>query len=44
LEVKVINPAFDITPPDLVTGIITERGVLAAPFEEGIRQFMNSDR
>lgn len=44
LEVKVINPAFDITPPDLITGIITERGVLAAPFEEGIRQFINSDR
>jgi methylthioribose-1-phosphate isomerase len=44
LEVKVINPAFDITSPDLITGIITERGVLHAPFDEGIRQFMNSDR
>ena len=25
--VEVINPAFDITPADLITGIITERGI-----------------
>ena len=44
LQVKVFNPAFDITPPDLITGIITEKGVLFAPFEEGIRQMIGSDR
>jgi len=27
----VINPAFDVTPADLVTAIITERGVVAQP-------------
>jgi len=27
--VRVINPAFDITPPTLVTSVITERGVFA---------------
>ena len=29
--VSASNPAFDITPPDLVTGIITERGVAFQP-------------
>lgn len=27
-EVEVYNPAFDVTPADLITGIITERGVV----------------
>ena len=26
--ITVFNPAFDVTPPDLITGIITETGVL----------------
>lgn len=30
--VRVYNPAFDVTPSDLVTAIITERGVHRAPF------------
>ena len=36
--VKVYNPAFDVTPARLIAGIVTERGVLRAPFEESIRQ------
>lgn len=28
-EVKVKNPHFDITPPELVTGILTEKGLLS---------------
>lgn len=36
-NVEALNPAFDITPPELVTGIITERGVLAPPLEETLR-------
>jgi methylthioribose-1-phosphate isomerase len=31
--VKVFNPAFDVTPPELITGIITERGILKPPFK-----------
>lgn len=27
-NVKVLNPAFDLTPPEFITGIITENGVL----------------
>lgn len=34
--VKVINPAFDVTPASLITGIITERGVVTPPTTEGI--------
>ena len=32
------NPAFDITPHRLVTGIITERGIARAPYDESLRQ------
>jgi methylthioribose-1-phosphate isomerase len=31
------NPVFDITPADLITGIVTEEGVVAGPFEPGLR-------
>lgn len=34
--VEVFNPAFDVTPHDLVTAIITERGVLYPPFSTAI--------
>ncbi len=31
------NPAFDVTPHALLTGIITERGICRAPFDESLR-------
>jgi methylthioribose-1-phosphate isomerase len=34
-ETEVFNPSFDVTPADLITGIITERGVARAPYEQG---------
>ena len=37
--INVINPAFDMTPPELISGIITENGVITAPFEETIKEF-----
>src|SRR5467141_1173597 len=33
--VQVENPAFDVTPARFVTAIITERGIVRAPYEEG---------
>jgi len=36
--VEVFNPAFDVTPNDLITGIITEYGVLKGPYSEAIVQ------
>ena len=37
-DIDVINPAFDMTPPDLISGIITENGVVKPPFKESIKQ------
>jgi len=36
-NVGALNPAFDITPPELVTGIVTESGVVRQPLAENIR-------
>lgn len=41
-DITVINPAFDMTPPELITGIITEAGVAKPPFEESIRKLFES--
>ena len=30
------NPSFDVTPAELITGIITEEGVVSAPYETGL--------
>ncbi len=38
----VLNPAFDMTPPELVTGIITEAGVARPPYEESIQKLFGS--
>lgn len=35
--IKVRNPAFDVTPADLIAGLITERGVLRPPYAESLR-------
>ena len=35
--VGIANPAFDVTPAKYVTAIITERGVLQAPYSEALR-------
>ncbi len=36
-NVEAFNPAFDITPPELVTGIVTDHGVVHQPLAENIR-------
>jgi methylthioribose-1-phosphate isomerase len=37
-SIGVWNPAFDVTPATLISGIITEAGVLLPPFSESIRK------
>jgi methylthioribose-1-phosphate isomerase len=37
---KVYNPAFDVTDHELVTAIVTERGIVRPPLAEGLRQVM----
>jgi methylthioribose-1-phosphate isomerase len=34
----VVNPAFDVTPHTLVSGLITEHGIISAPFAEGLKR------
>jgi len=41
--INVINPAFDMTPPKLIAGIITEKGVAKAPFEESIKKLFQAN-
>jgi methylthioribose-1-phosphate isomerase len=36
--VGICNPAFDVTPAKYVTAIITERGVLRAPYAESLKE------
>lgn len=40
--VDVINPGFDVTPNELITGIITEEGVLYPPYKESILKAFES--
>ena len=42
-NINVINPAFDMTPPELISGIITERGVAKPPFEESIKKLFEDN-
>jgi methylthioribose-1-phosphate isomerase len=35
--IRVFNPAFDMTPHELIAAIITEKGVLYPPFFDAIR-------
>lgn len=39
LDINVFNPAFDVTPHELITGIITEHGIIKNPNAENIAQF-----
>jgi methylthioribose-1-phosphate isomerase len=40
--VKVRNPAFDVTPADLITGIVTEKGVVLSPDRAKIQALMST--
>jgi methylthioribose-1-phosphate isomerase len=35
---RVWNPAFDVTPCRFIAGIITERGILRAPYAESLKR------
>ena len=42
--INVINPAFDMTPPELISGIITEAGVAKPPFVESISKLFEANK
>ncbi|SEO21804.1 S-methyl-5-thioribose-1-phosphate isomerase [Paenibacillus sp. OV219] len=40
--VKVFNPAFDVTPSEYVTAIITEKGIVKPPYNVNLKNLFNS--
>ncbi|MCC8123268.1 MAG: S-methyl-5-thioribose-1-phosphate isomerase [Oscillospiraceae bacterium] len=41
-DVSVWNPAFDVTPHNLLTGIITEKGIIYPPFRENLMRLFGA--
>jgi methylthioribose-1-phosphate isomerase len=42
--VQILNPAFDMTEPKMITGIITDLGVIHQPLEEKIVRLLGTRR
>ena len=42
-DVKCYNPAFDVTDHELISGIITEKGICRAPYTESLAKLFESD-
>jgi methylthioribose-1-phosphate isomerase len=38
-DVKVFSPAFDVTPADLVTAIVCEKGIARPPYTDSLKPF-----
>lgn len=43
-EVKCFNPAFDVTDHELITGIITEKGILRPPYTESLAKIFEEEK
>jgi methylthioribose-1-phosphate isomerase len=41
--IKVMNPAFDVTPHGLITAIVTERGVVRAPYTKSLARLLGTE-
>lgn len=37
-NVKVYNPAFDVTPHELITAIVTDKGIVYPPYDENLKK------
>lgn len=42
-ETRCYNPAFDVTDNSLITAIITDRGILRAPYRESLERIKDND-
>ena len=42
-DVNVLNPAFDVTPHELITGIITEKGVIEGDYAQNIKNLLGGN-
>lgn len=43
-DIKVYNPAFDVTPSQLITAIITDQGIANYPYENVLEQMVNGEK
>lgn len=43
-DTEVRNPSFDVTPAELITGIVTEEGVIRGDFEAGLADAVASSK
>ena len=43
-EVKCYNPAFDVTDHELITAIVTEKGVIRPPYEENFKKLFGGKK
>lgn len=41
-DVSVRNPAFDVTPHQMITGLITEKGIISPPFDTNMKALFGS--
>ncbi|MFD0672996.1 S-methyl-5-thioribose-1-phosphate isomerase [Cohnella sp. GCM10027633] len=41
--VAIYNPAFDVTPSELVTAIITEKGIVRAPYSDSLKRLFAAE-
>ncbi|HSQ11823.1 MAG TPA: hypothetical protein VLM90_02360, partial [Candidatus Deferrimicrobium sp.] len=39
--IHILNPAFDVTAQELITAIITEKGVIHPPYQQNIRNYVS---
>lgn len=42
-ETKCYNPSFDVTDNELITAIITDRGIIRAPYKENLEKIRDND-
>ncbi len=41
---EVYNPAFDVTPWEYISAVVTEKGVVYPPYEAGLRRIMGTEK
>ncbi len=42
--IKTYNPAFDVTPANYITAVVTEKGIAYPPYEKSLRKFCEAPR
>ena len=40
-DIPVLNPAFDVTPADYITAIVTDEGIAYPPYEISLKELHN---